>query len=215
MTLGAGELRGQERLDEFFGEEGADDASAQAENVHVVVFNALVSRESVMDQSCPDAGDLVGGNRGTHAAAANSDAAFDLPRGDGACQRYYEIRVIIRGVQFVSAEVRNLMSRLAQHRSQLLFELKSAVVCRKSDMHRRESAYDIEERHNFRLGPTEDALPLDYGLSDKAGRQGTRFFQPHLVRTCFHWIYTPPRRTYTLLIGVGLGTNPPPRPLRR
>ena len=40
-TLGAVELRADERCDQFAGERGADDASAQPQHVHIVVLDAL------------------------------------------------------------------------------------------------------------------------------------------------------------------------------
>ena len=56
----------------------ADDARAEAQHVHVVVFDGLMRGVGVVADRRADARELVGGNRDAGAAAADDDAALGL-----------------------------------------------------------------------------------------------------------------------------------------
>lgn len=70
---------GEIYLDDFPGQVKCDHAPAQAEQVHVVILNALVGGVTFMDQSRPDSGYFIGCETGPHPTAANRNAALHFP----------------------------------------------------------------------------------------------------------------------------------------
>lgn len=60
MPLGLAEFGGQERLDEIPGHRRSHRSSAHAKDVHVIVLDALLGREMVVNQAGADTLDLVG-----------------------------------------------------------------------------------------------------------------------------------------------------------
>jgi len=80
MPLGLTELGGQERLDEIPGHRRSHGSSTHAKDVHVIVLDALLGREMVVDQTGADTLDLVGAHRRADAAAADREAAIHFPR---------------------------------------------------------------------------------------------------------------------------------------
>jgi hypothetical protein len=62
-------VSGQKGLDQFPGERRPDDFSAQTEDIHVVIFDALMSGENIMDEPGTHARNFVRCDGRTHAAA--------------------------------------------------------------------------------------------------------------------------------------------------
>ena len=86
MPLGLTELGGEKGLDEIPGDGGSDRPSAHAQDVEVIVLDALLRREVVVDERRADARDLVGADRRADAAAADRHAALD-PSGNHGLAR--------------------------------------------------------------------------------------------------------------------------------
>src|SRR6185437_10539733 len=84
VPLGARKLGFQEDCDQIRGQRGPDHTSAEAEHVAVVVLDPLARGEAIMAKPGPDSGELVGGNRRAHAAAANQNAALGAAFAHGA-----------------------------------------------------------------------------------------------------------------------------------
>src|SRR5437868_15057976 len=68
------EARVRERAHDLARDLLADDARADAEDVHVVVLDGLVRRVRVVAHARPDAGELVGRDADADAAPAEADA---------------------------------------------------------------------------------------------------------------------------------------------
>ncbi len=62
-----------------------------------------------MNQGRPDAIDLVGTNRGSHAAAADGDAPLHVTGGHRAGQWQHVVRIIVVPGQAVRTEIHHLM----------------------------------------------------------------------------------------------------------
>ena len=77
MTLGLAELGRQERLDKVPSQERPDGPGSHADNVHVVVLDALSGGKVVFHQRGTDSAYLVCAYRGANAAAADGHAAID------------------------------------------------------------------------------------------------------------------------------------------
>ena len=60
MAFGFARLRSQKRLDKVPRGGRPHNAATQTNDVHVVILDALLSREVVVDQTCSRAGNLVG-----------------------------------------------------------------------------------------------------------------------------------------------------------
>ena len=78
MTLRAAETRGEKGLHQLPSERVADDEAAEADQVQIVVLDALVRGKVFMDQAGAHARHFVGGDGGAHAAATNGYAAIHL-----------------------------------------------------------------------------------------------------------------------------------------
>jgi len=135
MTFRTAEPGRQKRLQEVPRHGGPDGAAAHAEDIHIVIFNSLAGREVIMDQPRANPGDLVGAHGSADPAAADGHAPVDLPFGHGTRQRNDRVRVIVGGVELMSAEIDDLMAGLAQLENQVFFQLKSAVIRRDADTH--------------------------------------------------------------------------------
>jgi hypothetical protein len=66
-------------------------------NVHVVVLDALLGREMVVDQGGTNAQDLVGANGRSHTTPADGNPAVHITCGDRLGKGENEIGVIIAG----------------------------------------------------------------------------------------------------------------------
>jgi hypothetical protein len=119
MPRGAAEAGGKKSLNELQRERRSDHLSAETKDIHVVVFDALTGRKHVMDQSGAHPRDLIRGDRGANAAAAQRHPALDLARRDSPRQGDDEIRVVISRVQPICAEVLNVIAVAAQSRAEL------------------------------------------------------------------------------------------------
>jgi len=108
------ESRIEKYLNQVPGERVADHQSAKADQVQIIVLNALVRGKSVVNQARPHARHLVGSDTGANAAAADGDAALHLPASDGTCQRHNKIRIIVIRDHPAVAEINHLMARRAQ-----------------------------------------------------------------------------------------------------
>jgi len=114
VSLGPAEASGQKSFDQLQGERRSDHLSAETKDIHVVVFDALTGKKVIMDLSGAHPRNLVRGDGGTNAAAAQRHAALDFARGDGPGQGDDEVRVVILGVQSTRAKVRDVIARVAQ-----------------------------------------------------------------------------------------------------
>jgi len=78
MLLGA-EAGGEEGPQHLLSQLEPDDLGAQAEQVNVVVLDALVGGVVVVAEGSADAGDLVAGNAGPYPGAAHQHPPLGLP----------------------------------------------------------------------------------------------------------------------------------------
>jgi hypothetical protein len=109
VTCGAAEVRLQKDSNQFQGEGGSNHLSTQAENVHVVVFDALMGGEDVVDKPSAHTRNFVCSDGRANTAVAKRHAALHFRRGNSPVQWDDEVGVVIRRVQFVCAEVDNIV----------------------------------------------------------------------------------------------------------
>ena len=76
MTLGTAESCLEKYFDQLPSDRIRDHSAAQADHIHVVVFDSLLRRKTLMDQARPYARYLIGGNARTHATTADGHAAI-------------------------------------------------------------------------------------------------------------------------------------------
>src|SRR5277367_2662824 len=113
----------------------ACDASAQTNDIEIVVFNTLLRRKMVFNQTCADSFDFVRANRSTDATAANRHATIYFVCRHRPRQWNNIIRIVIFRNQLMCAEVINFVTRVAKSGSQLLLQFKSAMICGNSNFH--------------------------------------------------------------------------------
>ena len=105
MPFGLAEPGGPERLDQIPGHGRSHGSSAHANDVHVIVLDALPGREMVVDQTGADTRDFVGAHRRADAAAADRDAAFHFLGGHRPGERNDEVRIVVAGAQRVLGRI--------------------------------------------------------------------------------------------------------------
>src|SRR5262245_51195078 len=110
MAFGVTCLRRQKGLDQIPGGFRSDNAPAEANDVHVIILNALPRRKVIEDEACSYSMNFVGADGCTHTAAANRDAAIYFTRGNRLAKGDHKIGIIIIGMQIVSTEVRDLVT---------------------------------------------------------------------------------------------------------
>ena len=82
---------------DFKGRHRTDDPGTEAEDVHVVVLDSLMSGIGVMTDRCADADDLVRRNARPDSAPADKDATFRLPRKNGLPEYLRLVGIVGRG----------------------------------------------------------------------------------------------------------------------
>lgn len=136
MPLLCRKLRGQKRLHQLLRHLRSDDARAQAEDVHRVVFHALMGGVGVVANTRVNARNLVRGDARTHPGAAEQHPAFCLPGEDGLADLFGVVGVV-HAVGVMRAEVEGFMPGGADGFDEELFEGEAAVVGGDGDDHGR------------------------------------------------------------------------------
>src|ERR1019366_1338988 len=135
VTLFSAEFRPQKRAYQIQGQLRSDDARAQAEHFHVVMFDALVRRITIVAKRSANAGKLVGRHGRPHAAAADEyrplRLAFEYSAADGL--RVIGIVVGLAGV--VGAAVHHLMPQPFELGNDGLVEGNAGVVSAHGYLH--------------------------------------------------------------------------------
>ncbi len=129
MPLGSTKLGCQECLNKIPGNFRTDRAPAHAQDVHVVILDALPGGKVIMNQTGTNTSYFVRTNRSTDSAPADCHAPVHIPSRDPLTQRYHIVRIIVIRVQAVSAKIDDLMSRRADPGDQLFLQGKSTVIC--------------------------------------------------------------------------------------
>ena len=94
MTLGTGEAGTKETKDQFHCQLGSDDTSADRDDVHVVVLDALMRREGVVAERAPNSGQLARCDARADAAAADQHTAIGVAADDGTADRCRDVGII-------------------------------------------------------------------------------------------------------------------------
>src|SRR6266850_5810599 len=128
MPLLARVAGGGEGADDLPGDLLPDDPGAEAEDVHVVVLDPLMGGVGVVEEPGADAGELVGGHRHAHAAAADDDAALDVAAPQRAADRFREIGVVVGLRGIVSAKVAHVVARRREVGDENLLERVAGVI---------------------------------------------------------------------------------------
>jgi hypothetical protein len=135
MAFSLAVLCGQIGLDKIPGYFGSYGPSTHAQNVHMIVFDALPGREVIMDQPGTNSLYFVGADRCAYPATAYSNATLDFACGNCLSERDHEIGIVVTGIQAVRTEVRDFMASSMELGYQLLFEAESTVVSRNAHLH--------------------------------------------------------------------------------
>lgn len=91
----------------------SNDARSETEDVHVVILDALMRGKMIVTDRSASARNLVRRDAGADAAAANGNAAFDLPCSDASRQWHHEIGVVIARVKKRRTEISHFVAREA------------------------------------------------------------------------------------------------------
>src|SRR5215470_12276589 len=89
----------------------------------------------IMDESGANARHFVGTYRRADPTAANSHASIHLAGRDGLRQRRYEVGIIVRRVQAISAEVHHLVPSCIQSGHDFFFQSEATMIGSNSNLH--------------------------------------------------------------------------------
>ena len=128
-------IGGKKCLHQIPGQCGANDATAETQDVHVVVLDTLPCGKMIFDQAGAYAFDFISTYCRAHSAAANGNASFHLARGDGPRQRCDEIGEIILGHQEMCAKIHDLVTSLFEAGQYIMLQSKTAVISCNSNAH--------------------------------------------------------------------------------
>jgi hypothetical protein len=115
------EFRCQKSFDKVPSHHGPYDPAPETDNVHVIVLDALPSREMVVDQTGANTRNFVGADGSTHPASANSNPAIYCAGGDRPGQGSNEIRVIVAWLEAFCTEINNFMTGSREAAAKVLF----------------------------------------------------------------------------------------------
>ena len=128
------ELSRHKCADQFHGYFITDDACSETEDVHVVVFDSLMSRIDVVADSRANARNLVRRHTDPDAAAAEQNAPLCLSGEDRLTHLSREVGIIDRTIRVGSA-IDDIMPRRLHDRDDSLFQREPAVITSKGDTH--------------------------------------------------------------------------------
>src|SRR6187200_2353488 len=134
MAVFARKLRVEEGVDDLARQCRADDACADAQHVHVVVFNGLMRGVGVVANGRTDAREFVRGDGDPGATPADDDSAFGMAIEHRLRHGFGRVRVVHRGRRMCT-EIDNVVALSRQVRSHLLFQFKSGMIGGESDSH--------------------------------------------------------------------------------
>ena len=121
VAVGLAEFGGEKGLHEVPGKFRSFGAATKAEDIEVIVFNALPGGKMVFNEAGAHAFDFVGTNGRTHAAATDSKAAVEFSAGHGLAKGDDVVGIIVVRLGLMGAKVSELMSRLKQAGGEMLF----------------------------------------------------------------------------------------------
>src|SRR5579871_5768252 len=105
-----------------------------------------------MDQACPYARYLVGGNARSHAATTDGHAAFHFAASNCPSQGHNKIRIVVVRLRPAVAKVDHFKMSLMQHPDQIFLRLKSSMVGSDTDAFRRVRPGSIPSRPPLACG---------------------------------------------------------------
>src|SRR5262245_10025795 len=130
------EFRTQERAHELAGQLRTDHLGSEAQNVHVVVLDALVGRVRVVADRGPDARDLAGGDRSADAGPADEDSKLGVTVSDRGADLAGLVRIVDVRLRRIGPEVDRLVPGAHDLLEHALSQLHAAMVEGDRDPHR-------------------------------------------------------------------------------
>src|SRR5262245_3935972 len=109
--------------------------SAHAQNIHVIVFDSLLSRKVIVHQRGANPFHLIGADGCTYPTAADRHAPFHFARDNCVSERDDKVWIVVHVIEDVCAEVGNLVASSTQLRNQLFLKSESTVVSGDSHSH--------------------------------------------------------------------------------
>src|SRR5512132_170534 len=130
------EFRTQEAVDELGGQVGTDYAGPDAEDVHIVVLNALMRRIGVVADRPTDTCEFAGSYRGAYARAADQNPALSIAASDRVGDLPRLVGIVDHRLGLVGSEVDRLVPGAHDLLEHALAQLHAAMVEGDRDPHR-------------------------------------------------------------------------------
>jgi hypothetical protein len=128
VAIFAAECRFQKIFHKLLRQGGADNASPEHENIHIIMFYTLVRRVRIVTQSSSRALDFICRNGGPNSTAANQDSPFRGTIGDRLRGQLSEIGVIVVSYVLMGAQVENLVAGPPNFCGEFVLQFESGVV---------------------------------------------------------------------------------------
>ena len=136
MPLRIGESRAEKCGNELLRQRWSHDTGAKAENVHRIVLDALMGRESVVAERGANAIELVGRHRGADAAAADEHTTIRSVFANRHRDSLRVVRIVVPGDELRGTAIDNVVARGADHVHQPIFQRKPRVIGANGYSHR-------------------------------------------------------------------------------
>ena len=120
----------QKGQDQFAGQFHTNDAGSEDNHVHIVVFHPLMGGVMIVTEARTDTVNLIGGDRGTHSASANENAAICAFCQQGLTERIRVVRVIIGNIRILSSEIQYFVFQICQFTGDELLQLVTGMIGR-------------------------------------------------------------------------------------
>jgi len=118
VPLSSAEFASEKSLNEIPSHGRANSPTAHADHVHIVIFNPLLGRVMIVNESRAHAKHLIRASRGTHAAAADwRTSPVATARASGKIMS----GIIICGIKLVGSKIDDLMTCRLQLIKQFFF----------------------------------------------------------------------------------------------
>jgi hypothetical protein len=134
MALIAGKMTAEKGTDQFRHQRRPDDARTQAQNIHIIMFDTLVSGINIMANTGINPVDLIRRDAGSHPRTTYQDSAIGSPTHDFAPKLFSKIR-IVNGLGTVSAKIYRFVSGLLDSANHLILKWKTSMVTRNCYTH--------------------------------------------------------------------------------
>lgn len=171
MPVGSTKTGVQERPDIPLSTGETDYPSAQTEQVEIIVFNALLGGEKIVDERGPNAFYFVCYYGYTYSTAADGNTALYVTRHNGLSQGHHKVGVVVGIVFLYVAKVGHVVAQFDEVGPEYFFKIESTMIGGNSYFHEQEVV-----NRDKRTDLSQERLCLCYDVLNREAVKLIQFF---------------------------------------